>query len=1032
MYFRFLSKRRCCPELATVAKLIQPRKSKTSRYSHPFCISSHRHVGKDPLETHFSVPFAGIEHDSPAKSHMSWEEAWVKRDCLGVLACLSPFACASSDVLASVFPENVEDSVLEIQDLGVALVAAVVEPSFWPPWVRERVLHSNRSYHTDSSSNRRANASFSGWRSERKRVRPGSQEKVVEAESRNPKSSNDTASRSDSSKLSKRKVEGRVGGVHAAVLFPSLSSSRRVQLRRVAFSLVKSISETLQRKTIRFSNSAQQAFHHLPSSPSYASTLPLWLSLCALCVAETDEDAVMLACLIANVFPEAAGCALAAYCSVQTVPRSGAMLHEGQIEKAETVSSIEFSGHQDSKKGTTTTTSSSSPATTEEHWIYLWKKVSEECDGVENNGVPLHSISSFEEDVFDFVAVKSWFLSWEVHCTLAVFRTSLQSTKTSTLGASFHKVNLNEVAHVLTRQMRSPIQKKQLERLLPKLDSQVCGAIPFLVGDSSASYSSSSSTGDLLPNALASFPPTVVSRWRHVLTKMPIFSQLEWVTDFPPSFFLFQYGGPDNVVLQCYSQVCEGLLDSAVSSTRDLCADENSEVRKIRASDAVRCATLHREDAHFRTAGLPTFSVPVHPASTSAIVHTRLLQHILFRAAKLSSMQTTIPSLQKGTQTETSLPDSVTFLTSVALSGATCTEKKEEYRTFLGLVEEITALWTVNNAHAMAASLVPPHDSHPLSLQVVMKAKKNGFRTSQAAELLENVFLGVHWLCTGKVERSNFALVYEKHKENHVSLLWRREQREKVGRAVRAAVRMLTALLSLCANKKGSLPSRRALPVWRVELTASCAVRSHKYELLLSELPNSQLASFFSLLLYYGYMEETVALCCCVVRNNQLDLSVYSASLIGSLWLAVTSSLTPPSETSKRKEFSAVQEKDETPERTTKEDVIARLQQFYRQRILVFGDEVSCHTRDVNTESTATAEIENKKDVSRCVSFSTNVAKESRNSQFLSDHSFSLHSCSHLSARDSSKTNELRERLTPLVATPSFFFCPRPFSGVTR
>lgn len=1037
MYFRYLLKRQHCSELTAVAKLIHPRKRELSKYPYPFCFSSHRHVGKEPLAAHFSVPFIGIENDSPAKSQMSWEEAWVQRDCLGVLACLSPFACAPSDFLASVLPENLDDSVVEIQDLGVALVAAVVEPNFWPPWVRQRVLHSNRSYHSDITSNRRSNASFSDWPSERKRSRQSSQEKAMEAEGRKPKSANVTSSRSDLPKLGKRKVEGRVG-VGAAVSLSSLSFSRRAQLRHVAFSLVTSLSETLQCKTIRFSNSAQQTFYGPPSSPSYALTLPLWLSLCALCIAETDKEAVALACLIGNVFPEAAGCALAAYCSVQTVTRSGTMLHEGRSEqKSETASSSEFSEPRDTEKGTTSTTSSS-PGTTEEHWIYLWKKIREECDGTESNSEPLEWISAFEEDVFDCAAVKSWFLSWEVHCSLAVSQTSPELTKTSTssptttLGASFHKVNLNEIARILTRQMRPPKQKKQLERLHPILGSQLCDTTSILRGDSSGSYSSFTPTGVLPSNAFVSFPTAVVSLFGKVLSRMPILSQLEWVTVFPPSFFLFQYGGPENVVLQCYSQICEGLLASAVSSTKDLCAEEGCEARKLQANVGVCCPTLHRESAHFRTAGLPTFSVSVHPSSTSAVVQTRLLQHILFRAAKLSSFRMMAPSLRKGVETGSSLPDSSAFLSSVALSGVSCPEKKENYRSFLGLIEEITALWTLNNAHAMAASLVPLHDSHPLSLQVVMKAKRSAFRTSQTAEFLENILLGVHWLCTGEVVKSSYALLFKKHNECHASLLWRREQEKKVRRAVRAAVRVVTALLSLCANKEGSLPSRRALPVWRVELAASCAIRSHKFELLLSELPHSQLASFFSLLLFYGYMEEAVTLCCCVVRNNQLDLSAYSASLIGSLWLAVTSSLTLPSEVSVRKGCSSVQGKDETPERATKEDVIARLKQFYRQRILVFGDEVSYHICDVKGKSAGVAEIDNKTDIFRSMSLSTNVAKESKNSRFFSDRNFSVYSCSHSYARHSFQTNELQERLTSLVGTPSFFFCPSISSGVTR
>lgn len=956
MYFRFSSQRRCSAATPSLRGRIHNSKGIANEILPLSTSLSRRHVEKEPLESLFCSSLIGTRNTSNVLSQMSWEEAWAQRSALGVLACLSPYACTSSSFLASVLPDNLEDSVVEVQDMGVALVAAVVEPIYWPPWVRRRVSESNRQRIMDRDSRCLFGSShedWSGWTKRSRQVRSG-----CKVECERQRSNDHTLTSCEAARTSRKKGETRTGFHARPLLLPFSSSFRKRQLRHVAFSLLKSLSDVTQSKLLTYSESTPQSFPHLPVSSLYASTLPLWLSLCALCVAENDEDAVALACLTANVFPEAAGCALCAYCSIEAAAENKDGVRDNENRESDGNGSLWPSTDVgcDLPMGNTTKTAGSSMRV-EEHWLYLWKRVKKELEErrAKDRGA-IKPFTAWEEDVFDPVEVWSWFLSWEVHCHLAINAThpcgDVANTITrgtcSLLGTSCGKVNLNEMARVLTGHMRcfqrnegvadgQEGAEKIAEALAPSAAS-----FPFytpgLVTDSPTSASSFAPRSGMVP---------LMSK---VLREMPVFAQLEWVTAFPSSSVLCHYGGPDNIVLLCYSEVCDALLASAVASAKVLHSMEDGETGRCQDRDRpfLRTASPHKK-GHWQGGSQAVFSVPTHPTTSTAVVQTRLLQHILFRAANLLiSTKSTSFFTPKEEDAETPFLYTSLKMTDDRVCTTPRLMKEGAYTTYIRLVEEMTALVAVHNPHALAASLVPLHDKQASSLQAVMEAKRCSVRASRTAELLGNILTMLRWLCTGDVVWSSHSYPQEKQNDSHIPLFWRREQKERVGRAVKEAVRLVTALLSLCANKEGSLPSRRSIPAWRLKLAAASAARSHKYELLLSELPHEHLASIFSLLLHYGFMEEVVTLSYCVVNHNQLNLSAYPASLIGSMWLAVTSSSTHQDSTFENNSVSTSVKSKELSGKTTKERVAGCLLQFYRQRILVFGDNAADHGDEPN------------------------------------------------------------------------------------
>jgi hypothetical protein len=122
---------------------------------------------------------------------------------------------------------------------------------------------------------------------------------------------------------------------------------------------------------------------------------------------------------------------------------------------------------------------------------------------------------------------------------------------------------------------------------------------------------------------------------------------------------------------------------------------------------------------------------------------------------------------------------------------------------------------------------------------------------------------------------------------------WREQAMDDVDGAVQAAVRLLTALMELCSSHKTSLPLRKSEPKWRRELRERTAVRAHKYELLLQELPHAELRAVLHTLLGHGYHREGSRLGVSLLKGDQVDLHYYTLPLLGSLYLAVSASAPP-------------------------------------------------------------------------------------------------------------------------------------------
>lgn len=1021
-------------------RILQGQKPACGRSTVYSVSPSRRHVGKDPRYSLYCCSsFNGTGNHSHAHSRMRWEEAWAQRDNIGVLACLLPYACAPPGHLASILPNDLAESVLELQNLGAALVAAVVEPIYCPPWVRERMVESDPRGSTRSDSRSSCSSSFSlnGWKGStppRQILNSGDMGKGKRRDTCN------IPSIMDCGKAVEEKMKGKRGVQSSPDALLLLSSSRICDHRHISFSLLRSLSKVIQCKLAGSPARTHEGFIPLPFASSFASTLPLWISLCALCVAENDEEALDLANLIAQVFPEAAGCALIAYCSVQAAAGTQEFFSGSASERNQGRKNPQDSAEPryDKKYNTTPSTEGTASMIMEEHWVSLWKKVRKWDDGekMRKSRTPFGALTTLEGEIFDTLAVRSWLLAWEVHCSLVLTSMPQNAAVDNTtrsrdlrLVESFSKVNLNSIAQILSRHIRSLEGSEkcmvQSERNSVQSDGDACDP------SSSFSPSTSQSFTALLPSGSFFAPQSVMlPLMSQVLRKMPIFSQVEWVREFPLSSVLYQYGGPENVVLLCYSQVCNELLESAVAFAKDLhLIEERKREKRCKGSGPFGVTALDSCAERRPDCGQAVFSVRMHPATSLAVVQTRLLQYMLFRAVNLVvSRNSYLPSSEKNKDTDSEFPGEHSRIGTTACATPMPNEvERGAYATFLSLLKEMSSLWAVHNPHAIAASLVPPHESHSSSLQDVMVATRSTVRASRTADLVGSILIGMRWLCTGDVDGNSSSFRYEKQNANHIPLSWRREWQELVHQAVKEAVRLLTALLSLCANKEGSLPTRRALPAWRVKLAATSAVRSHKYELLLSELPHQHLASILALLLHYGFMEEAVTLSCCIVKNNQLDLSAYPATLIGSMWLSVSSAISVEDGISGEKFTPAVSRSKTCSAGTLTDDVVSRLAKFYRQRILVFCDSEGSHEDDVSNavkgESRKRIGKQDAKNFSTLKMFSTSgrLSKKdahSENAPILS----SMRSWPEARTLHSLEGDAGKERIS-LVGSSSSFFC---------
>ncbi|CAM43408.1 conserved hypothetical protein [Leishmania braziliensis MHOM/BR/75/M2904] len=171
---------------------------------------------------------------------------------------------------------------------------------------------------------------------------------------------------------------------------------------------------------------------------------------------------------------------------------------------------------------------------------------------------------------------------------------------------------------------------------------------------------------------------------------------------------------------------------------------------------------------------------------------------------------------------------------------------------------------------------------------------------------------------------------------------WREDVLSEVDGTVQAAVRLLSSLLELCSSRKSSLPLRAAEPKWRRELRERTAVRAHKFELLLQELPHAELRAMLHTLLGHGYIREGSRLGVSLVKGDQMDLRYYTLPLLGSLYLAVCvpQSVPTPSQaadlsSSSFTSFSAPPFDDAEAAAESEKQAVYRM---YRRRLEIYGN----------------------------------------------------------------------------------------------
>ncbi|CBZ38101.1 hypothetical protein, conserved [Leishmania donovani] len=288
-------------------------------------------------------------------------------------------------------------------------------------------------------------------------------------------------------------------------------------------------------------------------------------------------------------------------------------------------------------------------------------------------------------------------------------------------------------------------------------------------------------------------------------------------------------------------------------------------------------------------------------------------------------------------------PQSLSFVPTVAANAVlyarmlqyllTSSAQVRSRDSYVHYLHNLSLLLSQSSIYALAASLVPADQP----LKTVMVAAKDTYREGHMKQLVGAVRQVVDSLCEepiprlaapaatdavtengvastrralktgaalssggvappkGKRECKAAKLVEEKslldraaaNSSGAASWRWREDALSEVDGTVQAAVRLLTSLLELCSSRKNSLPLRVAEPKWRRELRERTAVRAHKFELLLQELPHAELRAVLQTLLGHGYIREGSQLGVSLVKGDQVDLRYYTLPLLGSLYLAV-------------------------------------------------------------------------------------------------------------------------------------------------
>lgn len=310
------------------------------------------------------------------------------------------------------------------------------------------------------------------------------------------------------------------------------------------------------------------------------------------------------------------------------------------------------------------------------------------------------------------------------------------------------------------------------------------------------------------------------------------------------------------------------------------------------------------------------------------------------------------------------------------LSSATQVQRGSSYVQHL---HDLAALLSSADVHALAASFVPAEQP----LTVVMVAAPDAHRSEYVQQVVSAVRAVVEVLCEEPTpaSSSSFPLVgslaeeptgaptqagaspsktlvtarkraakqaardpllrvqYSTASLGAFSWKWREEALGDVDGAVQAAAHFLISLLELCASRKNSLPFRKAEPKWRRELRERTAVRAHKFELLLQELPHDEIRAVLHTLLGHGYHREGSQLGVALLKGDQVDLRYYTLPLLGSLYLAVSTaapSLPPP--TCEAKDAQQQQQQQQPDDKAASDRWKQAVYNVYRRRFEIYGD----------------------------------------------------------------------------------------------
>lgn len=267
----------------------------------------------------------------------------------------------------------------------------------------------------------------------------------------------------------------------------------------------------------------------------------------------------------------------------------------------------------------------------------------------------------------------------------------------------------------------------------------------------------------------------------------------------------------------------------------------------------------------------------------------------------------------------------VEYVLAVAAAASTA----EAYQTHL---LDLQRLFQLTNVDALAASLVPT--GQPLT--AVMVATTDTKRAEAMSALGGALQRAIAVLSGGEEAHASGVGPHGRSSLRAAEDSVQRTTSEHRGRAVtqqalaeveltlRLGVQILRDILVLCSSRSDTLPSRAAEPKWRRKLRESAAVRTHKYQLLLTELPHRALRDTLWVLLWRGYIEEGGSLGAGLVRRHQMDLRYYSLTMLGSLYHAI--GLRAPST------------RGEGCHQSTDGEVKTALRDLYRRRQEVYGE----------------------------------------------------------------------------------------------